>query len=161
MVHGIFQGRILECVSISSSRRSFQLRDRTRGSCVSCIAGRFFITEPSGKPNGLAKCFKMLHKLYAWNIQISLRGEKKRREPLMSKLKGCLHYWLSRRSSWSHRIEFCAPNILLGFSYWDRLQLWLQFIHISSYNPFVGLLVASSFHTKLAFSIRSLAGYSP
>ena len=50
-VHGIFQGRILEWVAISSSRGSSQPRDWTCFSCVSCIAGRFFIAEPSRKPN--------------------------------------------------------------------------------------------------------------
>jgi len=38
-VHGIFQARILEWVSIPFSRGSFQPRDPTS---VSCIAGRFF-----------------------------------------------------------------------------------------------------------------------
>ena len=38
-VHGILQGRILDRVAISFSRRSSWLRDRTR---VSCIAGGFF-----------------------------------------------------------------------------------------------------------------------
>ena len=33
-VHGISQARILEWVAISSSRESFQLRDRTSVSCV-------------------------------------------------------------------------------------------------------------------------------
>ena len=42
-VHGILQARILECLAIPFSRCS-QPRDRT---CVSCIAGGFFITEPS------------------------------------------------------------------------------------------------------------------
>ena len=42
-VHGILQERILECVAISFSRGSSQFRDWTR---VSCIAGRFFTTEP-------------------------------------------------------------------------------------------------------------------
>ena len=46
-VHGISQARILEWVVISSSRGSSQLRDRT---CISCTAGRFFTTEPPGKP---------------------------------------------------------------------------------------------------------------
>ena len=46
-VHGIFQARILEQVAISFSRGSSRLRDRTH---VSCIAGRFFTTEPTGKP---------------------------------------------------------------------------------------------------------------
>ena len=38
-VHGIFQARILEWVTIPFSRGSFQPRDRTQ---ISCIAGRFF-----------------------------------------------------------------------------------------------------------------------
>ena len=38
-VHGIFQLRILEWVSISFSRGSFGVRDQTR---VTCAAGRFF-----------------------------------------------------------------------------------------------------------------------
>ena len=42
-VHGISQAGILEWVAISSSRGSCQPRDRT---WVSCIAGRFFTTEP-------------------------------------------------------------------------------------------------------------------
>ena len=45
-VHGILQARILEWVAVSfwgSSRP----RDRT---WVSCTAGRFFTTEPPGKP---------------------------------------------------------------------------------------------------------------
>ena len=37
--HGILQARILEWVAFPFTRRSTQLRDRTR---VSCIAGRFF-----------------------------------------------------------------------------------------------------------------------
>ena len=48
-VHGIFQARILEWVAISSSRGSSLPRDQIHISCVSCIAGRFFTTEPSGK----------------------------------------------------------------------------------------------------------------
>ena len=42
---GIFQTRILEWVAISFSRRSSQPRDQ---SWISCIAGRFFTTEPPG-----------------------------------------------------------------------------------------------------------------
>ena len=40
--HGILQAKILEWVSISFSRGSSQLRDRTWVSYVSCIAGIFF-----------------------------------------------------------------------------------------------------------------------
>ena len=46
-VHGISQARILEWVTISSSRRSSRPRDWT---WVSCTAGRFFTAEPPGKP---------------------------------------------------------------------------------------------------------------
>ena len=46
-VHGISQARILEWVAISFSRGSSQPRGQTH---VSCLAGRFFTTEPPGKP---------------------------------------------------------------------------------------------------------------
>ena len=46
-VHGISQARTVEWVVISFSRGSSQPRDQN---CVSFIAGRFFITEPPGKP---------------------------------------------------------------------------------------------------------------
>ena len=47
-VHGILQVRILEWVAISSSRGSSGPRDQTHICCGSCIAGRFFTTEPLG-----------------------------------------------------------------------------------------------------------------
>ena len=47
-VHGIFQAILLEWIAISFSRGSSQPRDRTRISYVSCIAGRFCTTEPTG-----------------------------------------------------------------------------------------------------------------
>ena len=46
-VHGISQARILEWVAISFFKGSSQLRDQTH---VSCLADRFFTTEPPGKP---------------------------------------------------------------------------------------------------------------
>ena len=46
-VCGILQARILEWVAIPFSRGPSRPRDRT---WVSCIAGGFFIAEPSGKP---------------------------------------------------------------------------------------------------------------
>ena len=50
-VHGIFQARILKWVAMPSLRGYFQPRDWTHVSCISCIAGRFFTTEPLGKPS--------------------------------------------------------------------------------------------------------------
>ena len=46
-VYRILQARILEWVAILFSGGSSQPRDWTR---VSCLAGRFFIVEPPGKP---------------------------------------------------------------------------------------------------------------
>ena len=43
----VLQARILEWVAVCFSRGSSQPRDQT---CVSCTAGRFFTTEPPGKP---------------------------------------------------------------------------------------------------------------
>ena len=54
-VHGIPQARILEWVSVSCSRGSSQPRDQIR---ISCIAGRFFTTEPQGKPIPACTCFQ-------------------------------------------------------------------------------------------------------
>ena len=51
-LHGILQARRLEWVAISFSRRSSQSGDETQ---VSCIAGRFFTTEPFHK-HYLIKC---------------------------------------------------------------------------------------------------------
>ena len=47
-VHGTSQARRLEWVAISFSKRSSWPRYQTQ---VSCISGRFFTTEPPGKPN--------------------------------------------------------------------------------------------------------------
>ena len=50
-VHGILQARILEWSAISFSRRSSPPRDQTSVTCMSPgFAGRFFTTEPLGKP---------------------------------------------------------------------------------------------------------------
>ena len=46
-LYGIPQARILEWVTISFFRAFSQPRDWTR---ISCVAGRFFTTEPPGKP---------------------------------------------------------------------------------------------------------------
>ena len=51
-VHGILQARILEWVAILFSRGSSPARDQTQ---VSCIAGRFLMSEPPGKPNPLSQ----------------------------------------------------------------------------------------------------------
>ena len=47
---GILQARMLEWFAISYSKGSSQPRDQNQVSCISCITGRFFITEIPGKP---------------------------------------------------------------------------------------------------------------
>ena len=49
-VHGISQARILEWGVISFSGGPALPKDQTRVSCISCLAGIFFTTEPPGKP---------------------------------------------------------------------------------------------------------------
>ena len=49
-VHEILQARILEWVAMTSSRGSLQPMDQTHVSWGSCIAARFFTTEPLLKP---------------------------------------------------------------------------------------------------------------
>ena len=48
-IHGIFQARILESVSISFSRETSWLRDQTRVSFVSCLGRRILSSVPPGK----------------------------------------------------------------------------------------------------------------
>ena len=62
-VHGILQARILEWIAIPFSGVSSQPRDWTR---VSCIASRFFTSEPPGKPIIL----------YTWWLKPSLFNDK-------------------------------------------------------------------------------------
>ena len=57
-VRGIFQARILDWVTISSSRGPSRPRDPTRISCGSCIAGGAFTTEPPGKPLKVSSGFQ-------------------------------------------------------------------------------------------------------
>jgi len=57
-VHGTSQARILEYVIISFSRRLFYPGIKSVSSAwqaVYCTTGRFFTTEPSGKPQNILK----------------------------------------------------------------------------------------------------------
>uniref|UniRef100_A0A8B9YUL5 IKAROS family zinc finger 5 n=1 Tax=Bos mutus grunniens TaxID=30521 RepID=A0A8B9YUL5_BOSMU len=63
-VHGISQPRILEWVAIPFSRGIFQPRDQIQ---VSCIAGRFFTSEPPGKPlSSLGESLNEIHQVVNW-----------------------------------------------------------------------------------------------
>ena len=56
-IHGLLQARILEWVAIPFSRGSSQQRDQTQ---VSCIAGRFLLSEPPGKIKSKIEAFNIL-----------------------------------------------------------------------------------------------------
>ena len=49
-VHGILQAAILEQAALPSSRGSSRPGDRTVSPAAPALAGRFFTTEPPGKP---------------------------------------------------------------------------------------------------------------
>ena len=75
-VHGIFQARILEWVTMSFSRGSSQPKDQTWVSCSSCIAGRFFTTEPPGKSMSLWTSLHFLEFLKEYRFQKELNSTK-------------------------------------------------------------------------------------
>ena len=61
-VHGIFQARILEWVTISYSRGSSQSMGQSKSAASPARTGGFFTTEPPGKP----KLEKNLLKTLIW-----------------------------------------------------------------------------------------------
>ena len=69
-VHGILQARILEWVAIPFSRGTSQPRDWTH---ISCTAGRFFTTEPPGKPNSFWNRRKKKRVLLIWRWPFQTR----------------------------------------------------------------------------------------
>ena len=64
-VHGIFPGKIVQRVAISSSRGFSRPQGQTSVSCSSCIAGGFLTAEPPGKPTIKKK--KKKRKPYRYN----------------------------------------------------------------------------------------------
>ena len=70
-VHGIFQARILEKVTIPFSRCSSQPRDWAR---VSCLAGRFFIIWATREAHRLLKThWKIITIAFCWRWGFSIR----------------------------------------------------------------------------------------
>ena len=71
-VHGIFLARILEWIAMSSRMGSSRPRDWT---CVSCIAGGFFITELPGKPRKIPKGTHVAEHLHFTGERAEALGE--------------------------------------------------------------------------------------
>ena len=81
-VYGSLQARILKWVSMPSSRGSSQPRDRTR---VSCITGRFFTTEPPGKPGHTSWCM-IINKMYPYLCKELVTTERPTQYPYLMEL---------------------------------------------------------------------------
>ena len=68
-LHGIFQVRILEGVTISYSRGSSPPRYQTCISCASCLTGGFFTTRPPEPPkNALHSAYSSLLPPNCWQL---------------------------------------------------------------------------------------------
>ena len=110
-VHGILQARILEWVAISFSRGSSSPRDQTQVSCVSCIEGGFFTTEPLGKEQ-------------------SIKQEKKKSPNLtkLTLLSGCVLVYSCENFSWVHcqKRNCCGSQCMYHLNSANHLQILLQ-----------------------------------
>ena len=67
-VHGILQARVLDWIAISSSSGSSSPRDRT---LLSCLAGGFFTSEPSGKSTKEDKQLQSQHRQSSWPVLLT------------------------------------------------------------------------------------------
>ena len=67
-VHGILQARVLDWIAISSSSGSSSPRVRT---LVSCLAGGFFTSEPSGKSTKEDKQLQSQHRQSSWPVLLT------------------------------------------------------------------------------------------
>ena len=95
--HGILQARILDSVVMPSSWGYSQPRYWTRVSCVSCIVGRFFTTEPLGKPQ-----FRHLQQQI---LTVKLKS-----------ISNLLYAWIT----WKTHIQTytCFLSLCIFFKYW-------------------------------------------
>ena len=99
-VHGIFQARVLEWVTISFSRASSQARDQTR---VSHIAGRCFIVQAASLVAQLVKNLPAMQETWVrslcWEDPLEYSGlENSTDSPRVAKSQARLsdfHYFTS------------------------------------------------------------------
>ena len=120
-VRRIFQARILEWLAISYSRRSYQPRDPTWISCVSCIAGRFFICwairawgPASDQKPGTLPSF-CLSSLLGWEWAVS---------PAKQKLEGSCQAGSKLLRKLSQKLDCLLPGLFEVFS----CLLWSHFL---------------------------------
>ena len=95
-LHGVFQATILEWVAISFSKRSSSLRDQI---CVSCVAGRFFTTEPP--------------KLFRVQCRTSFVAQLVKNLPANAEDERNAGLWIPEKIPWRRKCQ-SAPLFLLG-----------------------------------------------
>ena len=111
-VHGMSQARILEWAASPFSKRSSWSRDQT---CVSSIAGEFFITKLPGKPKITQNHhMKELGLGYAANLQMS-------QNRWMAEMRCKLWLAISWGTAKSLRVQLPA-------------SLWLALFHFRKHN---------------------------
>ena len=101
-VHRNLQTRILEWVSMPSSRGTYPPRNRTPISCVFCIAGRFFTSEPPGKPrqHTVTQMIKLLKLNMLYGLEEA--GNQLVSSPFRKSLEN--------RTLIETELDFCAEN---------------------------------------------------
>ena len=107
-VHGIFQARILEWVSISYSRESSQPRDQARVSCISCI------------------CMLILYHCTTWEGPLECVGEHLAHRIFLIQgvATSLLVLWCPQPwPPWP-----CCPH---GASSSEGVQVWITSLHLS------------------------------
>ena len=151
-VHGILQARILESVAISFSRGFSRPRDQTQ---VSCISGRFFTTEPPGKPTTHTETvyFSGLshHVLHCTLRDIWLNYLTPLSSEMLSTTLPILSHWKAFRKEWFFTISPPRLN--------DSWPIkWLQMHPSPPHDPWGLTEKASCFWAMLVF--LSLQSYS-
>ena len=133
-VHGILQARILEWVAMPSSRGSLRPRDQTCVFLMSpALAGRFFTTEPPGKPKntgvGSRSLLQGLFPTQGSNLYLlSLLPRQMDSSPLALPGKPYLliHLCFDRNlitqdENWEPRADMCDTVSILG-----AWELWIS-----------------------------------
>ena len=100
--------RILEWVAISFSRGFSWRRDRTQ---VSCIAGRFFTTEPPGNPFSCIEFIAQSCPTLCDRMDCSLTGSALHRI-LQARVLESVAISFSRGSSWPQGLNLCPLCLL-------------------------------------------------
>ena len=133
-VHGTLQARILEWVTMHSSRKSSWPRDWTWNSC---FAGRFFIAESLGRP---INCF----------IQAEFFG----------KIKELIYFWTAPREK-KKKSEFQGEALFTPFpvihstqGFALSIKLWIDMTCAAPEQKILGALQASLRPTVLVSLVR-------